>query len=372
MNFESIYQKALNFEALTIDEGLLLYEHAPTPELMHIANELRKKKVPGNVVTWIIDRNVNTTNVCVAHCNFCNFRRDIGDKDTYTTTIKEYSEKIEEMLKQGGNQLLLQGGMHPRYGIKFYTDLFSELKRLYPEVKLHSLGPPEVAHIAKRSRLSFRDTLVQLRDSGLDSLPGAGAEILSDRVRRILSPGKCNTQEWLDVMREAHKLKMVTSATMMFGTIETNRERIEHLVQLREVQEERPEGSDGFTAFIPWPVMLDDTELYENIDVSPIEPMEYVRMIAISRIMLNNVTNIQASWLTVGRDTAQLCLHAGANDMGSIMIEENVVSAAGASYQMNAKGIQQSIIDAGFRPQLRTQGYEHAKLPEIVPELQPA
>lgn len=372
MNFESIYQKALNLEALTVDEGLLLYDHAPTPELMHVANELRKKKVPGNVVTWIIDRNVNITNVCVANCSFCNFHRKINDSDTYTTSIDEYTEKIEEMLKLGGTQLLLQGGMHPRYNIKFYSDLFRELKKRYPEVKLHSLGPPEIVHIAKRSRMSYRDVLIELQEAGLDSLPGAGAEILSDRVRRALSPGKANTQEWLDVMREAHKLNMVTSATMMFGHIETHRERIEHLALLRGVQAERPEGSEGFSAFIPWPVMLDGTELEKQTPIARVESVEYVRMIAMARIMLNNVNNIQASWLTVGKDTAQLCLHAGANDMGSIMIEENVVSSAGASYQMNAKGIQQSIIDAGFRPQLRTQGYKHAKLPDMVPELIPA
>ncbi|QZT35841.1 dehypoxanthine futalosine cyclase [Halosquirtibacter xylanolyticus] len=365
----AIYNKAIALQPLTVEEGLFLYEESPLSELSYVANEIRKRYRDDNKVTWIIDRNVNITNVCVSNCSFCNFHRKLKDEDTFTTTIDEYVEKIEEMLKRGGNQLLLQGGMHPKYGIEFYEELYSSLKSRYPEVKLHSLGPPEIHHIARKSRLSYRDTLVRLMKAGLDSLPGAGAEILSDRVRKKLSPGKATTDQWLDVMREAHKLNMVTSATMMFGHIETLQERVEHLLKLREVQASRPEGSDGFTAFIPWTVYTEGTKLAEEFDCKPITPASYVRLIAMSRILLNNVPNIQASWLTVGKATAQATLYAGANDMGSIMIEENVVSSAGANYQMDAEGIQKAIVEAGFMPQLRNQAYEYQDMPEGVVNL---
>ena len=365
----SIYKKALSLKPLTSEEGVFLYENSPLSELSYIANEIRKKYRNDQKVTWIIDRNVNITNVCISNCSFCNFHRKVKDQDIFTTTFEEYVEKIETMLKRGGNQLLLQGGMHPQYGIEFYEDLFSSLKERFPNVKLHALGPPEIHHIARKSRLSYHDTLVRLMKAGLDSLPGAGAEILSDRVRKALSPGKATAQQWLDVMREAHKLNMVTSATMMFGHIETLEERVEHLLKLRQLQEERPEGSDGFTAFIPWTVYTEGTRLAEEHECEPITPSAYVRLIAMSRIRLNNVPNIQASWLTVGKATAQACLHAGANDMGSIMIEENVVSSAGANYQMDAEGIQKAIIKAGFIPQLRNQAYDYVSLPKGVDSL---
>ncbi|QZE14128.1 dehypoxanthine futalosine cyclase [Halosquirtibacter laminarini] len=369
MDRVSLYKKAIDLKALTLEEGLFLYENSPLSELTFVANEIRKKYRNDNKVTWIIDRNVNITNVCISDCSFCNFHRKLKDEDTFTTTLDEYIEKIEAMLKKGGNQLLLQGGMHPKYGIEFYEELFSTLKSRYPEVKLHSLGPPEIHHISKKSKLSYRETLVRLQAAGLDSLPGAGAEILSDRVRKTLSPGKATTEQWLEVMREAHRLNMVTSATMMFGHIETTSERVEHLLKLRDVQEQRPVGSNGFTAFIPWTVYTEGTKLAETYDCKPVTPSSYVRLIAMSRILLNNVPNIQASWLTVGKATAQACLYAGANDMGSIMIEENVVSSAGANYQMDAESIQKAIIEAGFIPQLRNQAYEYQDMPEGVPVL---
>ncbi|HRF42546.1 MAG TPA: CofH family radical SAM protein, partial [Saprospiraceae bacterium] len=289
---------------------------------------------------WIIDRNSNTTNVCIANCKFCNFYRRPGHAESYTTTIEEYKEKIDELFLLGGDQLLLQGGHHPDLGLDFYANLFRQLKTLYPDLKLHALGPPEIAHIAKLEKMSHYDVLKVLHESGLDSLPGAGAEILDDRVRRLISKGKCGGQEWLDVMRAAHQLRITTSATMMFGHIETNMERMEHFVALRQVQSEKPADAKGFIAFIPWPFQDQDTILVKlkrarNTCTSD----EYVRMIALSRIMLPNVTNIQASWLTVGKAVAQVCLHAGANDFGSIMIEENVVSAAGARFRFTADGI---------------------------------
>lgn len=369
MNLDPIYQRAVALEPLSTDEGVALLNEAPTPELMLIANAIRQRFHPDNIVTWIIDRNVNITNICISGCKFCNFHRKINAGGTYTTTMQEYRGKIERMIELGGSQLLLQGGMHPGYGLDFYTNLFRELKEEFPNVKLHALGPPEIVHIARKERKSYREILEALVASGLDSLPGAGAEILCDRVRKAISPGKALTDQWLDVMREAHKLNLVTSATMMFGHIETPRERIDHLVRLREVQSEKPAGSHGFKAFIPWPIVSEGTQMEKEYKLEPVLPVEYLRMIAISRILLNNFENIQASWLTVGRATAQLCLHAGANDLGSIMIEENVVSAAGASYKMDALDMQTAIRDAGFTPRLRNQAYELIGMPEQVTRL---
>ena len=366
MNFDRIYERSLSLEPLTLEEGVLLYEKAPTSELMFIASHIRHKLHPDNKATWMIDRNINITNICISGCKFCNFHRKINGEDTYTTTFEEYKNKIEAMLLLGGNQVLLQGGMHPGYGLSFYSDLFSRLKAEFPEVRLHALGPPEIVHIARKERMSYRDVLVKLIESGLDSLPGAGAEILCDRIRKEISPGKALSSEWLGVMHEAHLLGMVTSATMMFGHIETLSERVAHLIYLRDLQSQKPVAAPGFMAFIPWPIMSEGTELEKLTGMNPVLPVEYIRTIAISRIILNNILNIQASWLTVGQETAQVCLYAGANDLGSIMIEENVVSAAGASFKLNAMEMQRTISQAGFQPQLRTQDYKFIDLPPVV------
>lgn len=369
MNSAELLKRALNFDFLTAEEGLFLFKEAPTTDLMFVANELRKKQVPHNKVTWIIDRNVNTTNVCIANCKFCNFFRRPGHEESYITDIETYKIKIEETIRYGGDQLLLQGGHHPDLGLQFYVDLFRDLKKLYPQLKLHSLGPPEIAHIAKLENKSHTEVLSALMEAGLDSLPGAGAEILNDRVRRLISKGKCGGQEWLDVMRAAHQLNLTTSATMMFGHVETLEERFEHLVWLRQVQSEKPANAKGFIAFIPWPFQDDGTLLKKIRGISnQVTGDEYIRMIALSRIMLPNIKNIQASWLTIGKEVAQICLHAGANDFGSIMIEENVVSAAGAPHRFTSKGIQDAIRQAGFEPQLRTQQYEFRDLPEQMVE----
>jgi len=280
-----------------------------------------------------------------------------------------YRKKIEETIAWGGDQLLLQGGHHPDLGLSFYVNLFKELKSLYPTIKLHSLGPPEIAHIAKLEKLTHTEVLKALVDAGLDSLPGAGAEILNDRVRRLISKGKCTGREWLDVMRACHQLNITTSATMMFGHVETIYERFEHLVWLREVQSEKPENAKGFLAFIPWPFQDDGTLLKRVKGISNnVSADEYIRMLALSRIMLPNIENIQASWLTVGKQTAQICLHGGANDFGSIMIEENVVSAAGAPHRFTYKTIQEAIQEAGFEPQLRNQQYGERELPKEIVE----
>ena len=369
MNISDLLSRALQLEFLTAEEGVFLFENATTAELMYVGDKIRQHHVPGNVVTWIIDRNSNTTNVCIANCKFCNFYRRPGHEEVYITSIEDYKKKIEETFAFGGEQLLLQGGHHPDLGLKYYCDLFSELKSLYPNLKLHALGPPEIAHITKLEKSTHLEVLKALKEAGLDSLPGAGAEILDDRVRRLISKGKCGGQEWLDVMRAAHKLHLTTSATMMFGHIETNLERMQHFVDLRQVQSEKPTDAKGFLAFIPWPFM-DEGTLLKKIKRArnTCTGDEYIRMIAMSRIMLPNVVNIQASWLTVGKQVAQVCLHAGANDFGSIMIEENVVSAAGAAFRFTASGIQQAIRDAGFVPQLRNQQYDFRELPANIKE----
>ncbi len=367
MQTADLLHRALNLEFLSAEEGVFLLENASTAELMYVGNQLRFRHVPDPVVTWIIDRNSNTTNVCIANCKFCNFYRRPGHEESYITSIPEYKQKIDELFELGGEQLLLQGGHHPDLGLDFYVKLFSELKSLYPTLKLHALGPPEIAHVAKLEKMSHYDVLKALKAAGLDSLPGAGAEILNDRVRRLISKGKCGGQEWLDVMRAAHQLHLTTSATMMFGHIETNYERMEHLVWIREVQAEKPADAKGFIAFIPWPFQDEDTMLKRLKRArNTVTSDEYVRMIALSRIMLPNIANIQASWLTVGKPTAQICLHAGANDFGSIMIEENVVSAAGAKFRFTANGIQDAIREAGFEPRLRNQQYEFRELPANI------
>lgn len=370
MNVELLLKRAINLEFLSIEEGVFLFENAPTTELMFAANEIRNiKKNNSKKVTWIIDRNLNTTNVCIANCKFCNFYRIPGHAESYITDIATYKRKIEETIKYGGEQLLLQGGHHPDLGLSYYVNLFKELKSLFPTIKLHALGPPEIAHITKLEKSTHTEVLRALKEAGLDSLPGAGAEILNDRVRRLISKGKCTGREWLEVMKAAHQLNLTTSATMMFGHVETIYERFEHLVWLRDVQELKPKEAKGFLAFIPWPFQDDGTLLKRVKGIkNHVTADEYIRMLALSRIMLPNIENIQASWLTVGKATAQICLHAGANDFGSIMIEENVVSAAGAPHRFTYKTIQDSIREAGFEPQLRNQQYEERAIPENIQE----
>ena len=361
MELKDIYQKALAGEFLNTQEGLFLFEHGPLGDIMFVANQIRQRIVPGREVGWIIDRNVNITNVCISRCKFCNFHRIPGSGEAFVTCFEDYFEKIRELFQLGGNQLLLQGGLHPDLGINYYSTLFTSLKKEFPKLKLHALGPPEIFHLAKHEKKSYTEVLTILMQAGLDSLPGAGAEILSNRVRKIVSPGKCSADEWLDIMRSAHRLGLVTSATMMFGHAETIEERIEHLVKLRDLQAEKPDDAPGFVTFIPWPFQDENTTLKTVMGISnKSTPEEYVRMVSISRIMLTNIPNIQASWLTVGKNTAQICLNAGANDFGSIMIEENVVSTAGASNHFDREQIQEAIREAGFIPRYRNQRYENA------------
>jgi len=370
MQSKQLLERALKKEFLSAEEGLFLFTKTSTSELMFVANKLRSIHVPGDVVTWQIDRNVNTTNVCTANCKFCNFFRHPKHKEIYITDIETYKSKIEETINYGGDQLLLQGGHHPELGLAYYIKLFRDLKELYPEIKLHALGPPEVAHICKIGGHTHLEALSALKKAGMDSMPGAGAEILSDRVRRLISKGKCTGEEWLEIMKVAHQIGLTTSATMMFGHIETLEERFDHLVRIRDVQSKKPEKANGFLAFIAWPFMDDGTLLQRVKGINNnVTADEYLRMVAICRIMLPNIRNIQTSWLTVGADTAQLTLHGGANDMGSIMIEENVVSAAGAPHRFTAKSIQQCIKDAGFTPKLRNQLYQNREMPAMVEQV---
>lgn len=363
----NIFARALRREPLSVDEAMEIYSHTPLAELAAVADALRREAVPDpSVVTWQIDRNVNTTNVCISGCKFCNFhcKPHQGDK-AYVTSPEEYRAKIAETLDLGGDQLLLQGGLHPGLGIDYYEGLFRQLKAEFPQIKLHALGAPEVAHIARISSLTIEETLRRLVDAGLESLPGAGAEILDDGVRGRISPGKPLVGLWLDTMRIAHRMGLATSATMMYGHVETPRQRIEHLITLRDLQAECPEGNYGFTAFIPWIFRSGGTQLECEGVATLFSPTEYLRIIAVSRIVLRNIRNIQASWLTVGKATAQMALHCGANDMGSIMIEENVVSSAGARNRFDAAGIQDAIREAGFTPRLRDQKYNYREWPVV-------
>src|SRR6187401_1970603 len=332
-------------------EALDLYRHAPTHMLGLLADGIRARKHSNRVVTYIIDRNVNYTNVCVARCNFCAFYRPVGSAEGYVLGFEEILSKIEETIAVGGNQLLLQGGHNPDLPIAWYEDLFRTIKARYPAFKLHALSPPEVLHISKVNQLSVPAVVERLVAAGLDSIPGGGAEILVDRVRRLLNCySKASADEWIDVMRHAHRVGLRTTATMMYGTVETHEERIEHLMRLRDLQDE----TGGFTAFITWSYQPEHTEHggYEETGV------DYLRTLALARIVLDNFDNLQASWVTQGGKVGQLSLAYGANDMGSVMIEENVVRAAGAEYCMDEHEVVRNIESAGLVARRRNMHYE--------------
>jgi cyclic dehypoxanthinyl futalosine synthase len=332
-------------------EALELYRGAPTHLLGHLADAIRARKHPGRIVSYIIDRNVNYTNVCVARCNFCAFYRPVGSSDGYVLGFDEIFRKIDETIAVGGNQLLLQGGHNPDLPIAWYEDLFRSVKARYPAFKLHALSPPEVLHISRLNQIPVPAVIERLVAAGLDSIPGGGAEILVDRVRKLLNCyGKASTDEWLGVMREAHLAGLRTTATMMYGTVETDDERIEHMMRLRDVQDE----TGGFTAFITWSYQPEHTERGGTEATG----VDYLRTLALSRIVLDNFDNLQASWVTQGGKVGQLSLAYGANDMGSVMIEENVVRAAGASYCMDEVEIVVNIEDAGFIPKRRNMHYD--------------
>jgi cyclic dehypoxanthinyl futalosine synthase len=335
---------------VTAAEALALYREAPTALLGQLAAGVRARKHAGGVVTYIIDRNVNYTNVCVAKCNFCAFYRPVGSPEGYVLGFDEIFRKIDETIAVGGVQLLLQGGHNPDLPLSWYEDLFRAVKERYPAFKLHALSPPEIIHLSRLAQLPVPEIIDRLVAAGLDSIPGGGAEILVDRVRKLLHCyGKATADEWLDVMRHAHLAGLRTTATMMYGTVETDEERLEHLLRLRDLQDE----TGGFTAFITWSYQPEHTEL----SGSEATGIDYLRTLATSRIVLDNFDNLQASWVTQGGKVGQLSLAFGANDMGSVMIEENVVRAAGASYCMDEAEIVRNIEDAGFVPKRRDMHY---------------
>ena len=336
---------------LSADEALSLYRTAPTWWLGRMADAVRRRKHPERVVTYIIDRNVNYTNVCVARCNFCAFYRPVGHGEGYVLGFEEIFRKIDETIALGGVQLLLQGGHNPDLPLAWYEDLFRAVKQRYPSFKLHALSPPEVVHLSRMSKLPVPEVIARLIDAGLDSIPGGGAEILVDRVRRLLNCyGKASADEWLDVMRHAHRAGLRTTATMMYGTVETDEERLEHMLRLRALQDE----TGGFTAFIAWSYQPEHTERGGREATG----IEYLRTLAIARLVLDNFDNLQASWVTQGGKVGQLSLAFGANDMGSVMIEENVVRAAGAAYCMDEVEIVRNVEDAGFVAKRRNMHYE--------------
>jgi cyclic dehypoxanthinyl futalosine synthase len=351
MSVDAIAARVRAGERVDAAEALELYRHAPTSVLGRLADGIRARKHPEGVVTYIIDRNVNYTNVCVAKCNFCAFYRPVGSAEGYVLGFDELFAKIDETIAVGGVQLLLQGGHNPDLPLSWYEDLFRAIKAKYPAFKLHALSPPEVIHLSRLSQLAVPEVLDRLIAAGLDSVPGGGAEILVDRVRKLLHCyGKASADEWLDVMRHAHRKGLRTTATMMYGTVETDEERLEHMLRLRDLQDE----TGGFTAFITWSYQPEHTELAG----SEATGLDYLRTLAIARIVLDNFDNLQASWVTQGGKVGQLSLAYGANDMGSVMIEENVVRAAGASYCMDEIEIVRNIEDAGFVAKRRNMHYD--------------
>jgi cyclic dehypoxanthinyl futalosine synthase len=355
LSITELIEKVRAGQRVSAGEAVALYRSAPTPVLGQLADEIRQRKHPDGVVTYIIDRNVNYTNVCVAKCNFCAFYREVGSPDGYVLGFEELFRKIDETIAVGGVQLLLQGGHNPDLPLSWYEDLFRAVKERYPSFKLHALSPPEVIHLSRLSQLPVPAIVERLIAAGLDSIPGGGAEILVDRVRTLLHCyGKATSDEWLDVMRHAHRAGLRTTATMMYGTVETDEERVEHMMRLRDLQDE----TGGFTAFITWSFQPDHTELGAHKHITEATGVDYLRTLAISRIVLDNFENLQASWVTQGGKVGQLSLAYGANDMGSVMIEENVVRAAGASYCMDELEIVRNIEDAGFQPKRRSMHYE--------------
>ena len=351
MMVDQIADKVTAGGRVSADEALALYRHAPTALLGRLADGIRARQHPDRIVTYIIDRNVNYTNICVARCNFCAFYREVGSSDGYVLGFEEIFRKIDETIAVGGNQLLLQGGHNPDLPIQWYEDLFRAVKQRYPEFKLHALSPPEVLHISRINRIPTVEVIRRLVAAGLDSIPGGGAEMLVDRVRKLLNCyTKATSDEWLGIMRQAHQAGLRTTATMMYGTVETDQERIEHMLRLRQLQDE----TGGFTAFITWSYQPEHTE-HGGFEATGID---YLRTLALARIVLDNVANLQASWVTQGGKVGQLSLAFGANDMGSVMIEENVVRAACAAYCMDEVEIVHNVEDAGFTPKRRNMHYE--------------
>ncbi len=346
---ERIVRKILDGERIDEKNALWLFDFS-LPELGYLARSVRFRLNPERIVTYVVDRNINYTNICISGCKFCAYYRSPESKEGYVLSFEELAKKIEETISLGGYQILLQGGLHPELPFSFYEEMLRFIKTNFPQIHVHAFSPPEIVHFSKISGLSIKEVLERLIDAGLDSIPGGGAEILSDRVRKILSPNKCSADEWLMVMETAHRLGLKTTATMMFGHIETREEIIEHLSRIRNLQDK----TGGFTAFIPWTFQPKNTRLRHLVKVGS---AEYLKVLAISRIFLDNIKNIQVSWVTQGPQIAQIALEFGGNDFGSTMIEENVVAAAGVSHRLSEEEIRHYIESAGYIPKRRKMDY---------------
>lgn len=343
-----ISQQVLSGSRLTDEQFLILAEQADIHQLGILADSIRRKLHPEQNVTYVIDRNINYTDVCISACKFCAFFKAPEEHGGYVMNHEELGKKIDETKELGGTQVLLQGGLHPDLPFEYYEEMLRFMKS--KDIHIHGFSPPEVCHFAEIFGLSIKEVIERLIKAGLDSIPGGGAEILNDRVREATAPRKCGADKWIEVMEEAHKQGLRTTATMMFGHIETMEERLEHLRRLRELQDR----TGGFTAFIPWPFQPDNTVL---ADIEKTSGMGYLKMLALSRIYLDNFKSVQASWVTQGPKIAQLSLYYGANDFGSTMIEENVVAAAGISFRLSEKEIRRLVFDAGFTPKQRLMDY---------------
>jgi cyclic dehypoxanthinyl futalosine synthase len=346
--------KAFAGERLTFEEGLALLEHAPFLELGQAADAARERKHPDGVATYIVDRNINYTNVCVANCTFCAFYRKPGDPEGYVLPMEELLAKIRETQELGGTGILLQGGHNPALPFTFYEEMLRAFKAAFPQIHIHGFSPPEITFFHKLYKMPLTEVIGRLKAAGLGSIPGGGAEILSDGVRSEMARGKATVKEWLEVMRTAHGLGLRTTATMMFGSIETSRDILIHLDHLRRLQDE----TGGFTAFIPWTFQPGESTPLQEATATGVD---YLRVLALSRVYLDNFDNVQASWVTQGLKMGQVALHFGANDMGSIMIEENVVASAGCRNQTNEEELRRLIADAGFIPRKRRTLYEPAE-----------
>ena len=337
-----------NIKRISFQEGVDLYNNADILELGRMADNIRREKHPENIVTFVIDRNINYTNICTCKCKFCAFYKNENEEGGYVISKEELAQKIQETLDLGGSQILLQGGLHPEYQIDFYEDMLKFMKT-FP-VWLHAFSPPEIHHIAKKSGLTVAETIKRLRAAGLDSIPGGGAEILDEKKKKNVSPNKINSAAWLSVMEEAHKQGLKTTATMMFRKQDAAEIIIGHFDKIRSLQDK----TGGFTAFIPWPFQPGNSEL----DDDSVTAIEYLRVLALARIYLDNIPNIQVSWVTQGAKVAQIGLFFGGNDFGSVMIEENVVRAAGANFRLKTEEIKHIIKTAGFIPKIRNMQYD--------------
>jgi cyclic dehypoxanthinyl futalosine synthase len=360
---DSILQRGADGGRITPEEALLLYTDAPFHALGEAADAVRRRRYPDNIVTYLIDRNINYTNICVTACRFCAFYRPPKHREGWAHSMEEILRRCGEAVELGATQVMLQGGHHPNYGVEYYEELFSTVKKAYPQLAIHSLGPSEILHMAKVSGVSLEEAITRIKAAGLDSIAGAGAEMLPERPRKAIAPLKESGQRWLEVMELAHNLGLESTATMMMGTGETNAERIEHLRMIRDVQDR----TGGFRAFIPWTYQPENNHLKGRTQATT---LEYLRMIAVARLFFDNVAHLQASWLTTGKDVGQLALHMGVDDLGSIMLEENVISSAGARHRANLQELIWMIRTADRIPAQRDTLYRRLRV-HFTPEDDP-